>query len=352
LKSTFSYFRWSFISAIAAVLFGFWYAGPAGAWTIAVLAILETSLSFDNAVVNASVLNGWSSKFWRNLFIYFGIFIAVFVMRLYFPMLIVSLSTGLGIKEAFYLALDHPAEYATALTSAHHEVAAFGGCFLMMVALQFFLDAEKECHWIPGVEAMLSKLGKYEVAVEAGISLSVLMATASLFDGVEKSEFVAAGVYGFIVYIVAKLAGQVLSDGADDGKKVAQGVGGLMYLEILDASFSFDGVIGAFAISDNLFVIMAGLGVGAMFVRSMTIYLVEKGTLSEFRYLEHGAFWAIAALAVIMFIGVKVEIPEWFTGFIGAGLIVAAVICSHIMNKREATEEKLKETKEMEIQSG
>jgi hypothetical protein len=98
-------------------------------------------------------------------------------------------------------------------------------------------------------------------------------------------------------------------------------MGMFLYLEVLDASFSFDGVVGAFAITNNLFIIMIGLGIGAMFVRSLTIMLVEKGTLSEFRYLEHGAFYAIGILAIIMFANTIFHIPEVITGLIGAAFI-------------------------------
>ena len=80
------------------------------------------------------------------------------------------------------------------------------------------------------------------------------------------------------------------------------GLGAFLYLEVLDASFSFDGVIGAFALTNNILLIAIGLGVGAMYVRSMTIMLVERGTLAQFRYLEHGAFYSIFALSIVMFL--------------------------------------------------
>lgn len=99
------------------------------------------------------------------------------------------------------------------------------------------------------------------------------------------------------------------------------GFGAFLYLEVLDASFSFDGVIGAFALTQNLFIIAIGLGIGAMYVRSMTIMLVEKGTLSEYRYLEHGAFYAILILSVVMYFQTLIHIPEVITGLGGAGLI-------------------------------
>ena len=105
---------------------------------------------------------------------------------------------------------------------------------------------------------------------------------------------------------------------------------------MLDASFSFDGVIGAFALSNNMIVIALGLSIGALFVRSMTIMLVHKGTLAEYRYLEHGAFWAILALAAIMLLSAHYAIPEAVTGVIGAVLIGFSLLWSVRHNRREA----------------
>jgi hypothetical protein len=109
---------------------------------------------------------------------------------------------------------------------------------------------------------------------------------------------------------------------------IRQGIAGFLYLELLDASFSFDGVVGAFALTDNLLIIALGLGAGAMFVRSFTLFLVERQTLEHYRYLEHGAFWAIGALAAVMLAGVQWDVPEAVTGLLGAALIVAALISS------------------------
>jgi hypothetical protein len=107
-----------------------------------------------------------------------------------------------------------------------------------------------------------------------------------------------------------------------------------MYLEVLDASFSFDGVIGAFAITNDVVIIMLGLAIGAMFVRSMTVFLVEKGTLQEFVYLEHGAHYAIGILALIMFASVEYHIPEWFTGLSGVAFIIVS-LWSSLRYKKE-----------------
>jgi hypothetical protein len=114
---------------------------------------------------------------------------------------------------------------------------------------------------------------------------------------------------------------------------VKNGLIGFLYLEILDASFSFDGVIGAFAITGNIFLIMIGLGIGAMFVRSLTIWMVEKGVLSEYKYLEHGAHYAIGVLAVIMLLKIFMHIGEVLTGTLGLGLLAVAFLHSKFETK-------------------
>ncbi len=107
-----------------------------------------------------------------------------------------------------------------------------------------------------------------------------------------------------------------------------------LYLEVLDASFSFDGVIGAFAITSDPIIIALGLGlIGAMFVRSLTVYLVRQGTLSEYVYLEHGAHWAIGALAVILMVSIGVHISEFITGLLGVAFIGAAFLTSIRRNR-------------------
>jgi hypothetical protein len=111
---------------------------------------------------------------------------------------------------------------------------------------------------------------------------------------------------------------------------------GFIYLQFLDASFSLDGVIGAFAMSKDIVIIMLGLGAGAMFVRSLTVWMVRKGTLDQYRYLEHGAHYGIGALAVIMLISMVHHVPEVVTGFIGIGFIVLSLVSSIQHNSSES----------------
>ncbi len=308
-----------------------------------ILAIMEVSLSFDNAVVNASVLRNWDA-FWRKLFLTVGILIAVFGMRLIFPLLIVGITADLSMVEVAVLALNNPKEYSEKLMEHHAEIAAFGGMFLLLVFLNFLFDDGKETHWFHWLEHRLSSLASVP-AMSVFIALIALLLMASAVQEHNKLAVVMAGIWGIVVYVGVKALGHLLGKetneapaGGGTSNYVKAGIGGFLYLEVLDASFSFDGVIGAFAITSDVVIIMLGLAIGAFFVRSMTIYLVEKGTLESYIYLEHGAHYAIGALAAIMlFSGTGVHVPEVFTGLIGVAFIIWAVFSSISYSKRNAT---------------
>lgn len=312
-----------------------------------ILAVMEISLSFDNAVVNASVLKTWD-KFWKMIFLTVGMLIAVFGMRLVFPIVIVAVTADMGMMDVINMALNNPKEYSAKLIEHHAEIAAFGGMFLLLVFLNFIFD-EKEVMWFEWLERKLARFGKVD-AMSVFVALALLMIALFWVDPARKAAVLTAGVFGILIYLATNVLSSLL-EGADDddestpdvieGKEVAGaiakgGIAGFLYLEVLDASFSFDGVIGAFAITNDVIIIMLGLAIGAMFVRSMTIFLVEKGTLDEFVYLEHGAHYAIGALAVIMLLAtVHIEVPEIVTGLIGIAFIVWAVINSISYRKRE-----------------
>ena len=304
-------------------------------WLTTVLGVLEVSLSFDNAVVNASVLRHWNA-FWRKLFLTVGILVAVFGMRLVFPLLIVGVATGLGMIDVWHMAINSPDQYAKHLTDNHAQVAAFGGAFLLLVFLNFLFDEEKELHWLGWIEEKVGRFGSEGLAIL--LTLGACYGAMTMVPELHKLSVLASGVLGVAVYVGVKwISGLLEQEEADPaiGKMISRGsIGSFMYLEVLDASFSFDGVIGAFAITNDVVIIMLGLAIGAMFVRSMTVFLVEKGTLQEFVYLEHGAHYAIGILALIMFASVQYHIPEWFTGLSGVAFI-AVSLWSSLRYKRQ-----------------
>ncbi|MDY0974032.1 DUF475 domain-containing protein [Massilia sp. CFBP9012] len=341
------YFTWSFIvTAVCLTLAAWWgyeHGGMAGAITAlgvaAILSVMEVSLSFDNAVVNASVLKGWD-EFWIKLFLGVGIIIAVFGMRLVFPLVIVAVAADLGAMEVWNLALSDPKAFSTHLTNHHAEVAAFGGMFLLLVFLNFMLDDEKETHWLGNFEQKIGALGKVS-SIAVMIAIAALLFSMTYVDEAQKMVVLIAGMWGILVYVGVDMLSSMLEKSESDGGSVGDavkkgGIGGFLYLEVLDASFSFDGVIGAFAITSDVVIIMLGLAIGAMFVRSMTVFLVRKGTLDEYVYLEHGAHYAIGILAVIMLASMKWHVPELITGGVGVAFILASLWSSLQYKKKHA----------------
>lgn len=337
------HFRYSIIVTIACVLLAFVWGqfstgnGIAAITLVLLLGVMEISLSFDNAVVNASILKDMDRK-WRQLFLTVGIFVAVFGMRLLFPILVVAVATSQGLLDTARMALHAPEQYAAYLASAHTGIASFGGIFLFLVFASFLFDDEKELHWLGALEGKLACLGKLGSAgTICALALLLLVQAFFPIDAATRLTVMVGGLGGIFLYALVESLGNFF-DGDDQTDTVGRlakrsGVMGFLYLEVLDASFSFDGVIGAFAITRDVAIIMLGLAVGAMFVRSMTVYLVEKGSLDEYVFLEHGAHYAIGALALIMLSSVVWHVSEVLTGFIGVAFIVAAMASSLVYRK-------------------
>ncbi|MCB2085838.1 MAG: DUF475 domain-containing protein [Sphingomonadaceae bacterium] len=345
MQTLWRFYGFSLIFTLVCLGLGAWYGWSSTGsitgtlsmlWIVVVLSVLEISLSFDNAVVNASVLKEMD-EVWQRRFLTWGIAFAVFGMRIVFPLAIVAIAAGLGPLETVKLSLNNPQEYERIVSSAHVGIAGFGGAFLAMVGLKFFFDREKDIHWIAMIERNLSKFAALPAA-EIAILLLVLWGVSSLLEPAAALTFLIAGILGLVTFIAVEGISAILEMKEEaarlQGAVVRSGFGGFLYLNILDASFSFDGVIGAFALSNNMIVIALGLSIGAMFVRSMTIHLVRKGTLAQYRFLEHGAFWAIIVLGAIMLVSARFHIPETITGLIGAILIGFSLWWSVRFNRR------------------
>jgi hypothetical protein len=342
------FYGFSLIFTIICLALGAWYGWSSTGsltgtlallWIVVVLSVLEISLSFDNAVVNASVLTNMD-KVWQKRFLTWGIAFAVFGMRIVFPLAIVAIAAGLGPMQTIDLSLNNPTEYERIVSSAHVGIAGFGGAFLAMVGLKFFFDGNKDVHWIGVVERQLARFAALPAA-EVALLLLALWGISNMLEPAEALTFLIAGILGLVTFIAVEGINAILELQEEkqrlQGAVVRSGLGGFLYLNVLDASFSFDGVIGAFALSNNMIVIALGLSIGAMFVRSMTIHLVEKGTLAQYRFLEHGAFWAIIALGAIMLLSAVFHIPETITGLIGATLIGLSLWWSVRHNRRNPT---------------
>ncbi|MGW7264408.1 DUF475 domain-containing protein [Streptomyces sp. NPDC054842] len=359
-------FGWSFAITVLGLVAAVFYDGWHAFGIVAILAVLEVSLSFDNAVINAGILKKMSA-FWQKIFLTVGVLIAVFGMRLIFPVVIVAISAQLGPLEAIDLSFNDPDRYKELVTDAHPAIAAFGGMFLLMIFLDFILE-DREIQWLRWIERPVAKLGRVDM-LSICLALIVLLAAALTFatrayqhggGHADKAETVLlAGVAGLITYlVVGGLSGffenrleeeeereqeaeeEAVRAGKPASTVVLAGKAAFfmfLYLEVLDASFSFDGVIGAFAITNEIVLMALGLGIGAMYVRSLTVYLVRQGTLDDYVYLEHGAHYAIGALSVILLVTIQYEINEVITGLVGVVLIGWSFLSSVRRNRAIAS---------------
>lgn len=376
-------FKYSILFGVIGVIAGFIYGGLSAVVIVILLSILEISLSFDNAVVNANILKKMDA-YWQKLFLTVGILVAVFGMRLLFPILIVSVAADLSMVSVVDMAMGEPELYAKHLTSFHSEISSFGGMFLLLVFFSFLFD-EKEKNWldfmfnenmnspyakrtedvlirvmsypaavtivdfmfnrgdhfswIGWIEKKLAQLGALKSA-EVIAALCVLLLFYGYLPEAKQTSVLVAGISGVILFVLINSLSGLFED-EQEGEAFTTLVkrGGLInffYLEVLDASFSFDGVIGAFAITTDIFIIMLGLAIGALFIRSLTVYLVRQGTLDEYAFLEHGALYAIGALAFLMLFSMIVHIPELVTGLIGVTFIGLSIMSSIKLNKLEA----------------
>lgn len=305
-----------------------WKMGLTALFTVLVLTLLETTFSADNAVVNSKVLTTMS-PFWQKLFMTAGIFIAVFVVRFLLPILIVAFSAGIGFHDVVNLALHHPHEYEHELTKAEPVISAFGGTFLLMITLSYFIDYNKKTHWLPYLERYLGKLGRFDNITVFIMLITTLLIYATV-DPTHHNTIFLASISAMALHIGLQLLEAAMGN-AEDKTKVKHKVGlaafaAFMYLEILDASFSLDGVIGAFALTGDVVLIIAGLGAGAIWVRAMTIHLVRSNALAKYIFLEHGAHWAIGFLGAIMLLKLyHIVLPEFIVGSLGIGFIALAI---------------------------
>ncbi|WP_120723726.1 DUF475 domain-containing protein [Streptomyces hundungensis] len=358
-------FGWSFVITAIGLALAVLYDGWTALGVVAILAVLEISLSFDNAVVNAGILKKMNA-FWQKIFLTIGVLIAVFGMRLLFPVVIVAISAKIGPVDAVDLALNDADRYQQLVTDAHPSIAAFGGMFLLMIFLDFIFE-DRDIKWLAWLERPLAKLGKIDmlsvcIALVALLIASMTVATHAHQHGgahVDKAQTVLiSGIAGLITYlVVGGLSGYFENrleedeerehEQEEEARRTGSAVSAVamagkaaffmfLYLEVLDASFSFDGVIGAFAISNDIVLMALGLGIGAMYVRSLTVYLVRQGTLDDYVYLEHGAHYAIGALAVILLVTIQYEINDVITGLVGVVLIAWSFFSSVRRNRRIA----------------
>lgn len=348
IKYFYGFFAVWFVATILLYLYGGFFAVYQGT----ILSVLELSLSFDNAVVNATIL-ATMGLVWRKRFLLWGMLIAVFGVRFVFPILIVYFSTSMGFIDSFNLAITSPDEYERVIESSHHVIMSFGGMFLLMLFLKFIFDENKDLHWIRMIEDFAVKMSKIGDVKILFILFSMIGITYLAPDQVvmgdemvkvNKIEILAPMIIGVIAFYLIEFFKGFIENKSDDDEtsgekidtKITQLSGGFisfLYLEMIDMSFSLDGVLGAFAVTQNIVIIMLGLGIGAMAVRSLTIFMVEREVVSKYIYLEHGAMWSIGLLSLSMLFQIFYHLPPMLITTFAIVPIAFAFIHSIYKNK-------------------
>ncbi len=319
--------------AVACLVGAYLVGGLHGLTVAALLGVLEVAVSFDNAIVNATVL-ARMSQFWQRLFLTVGILIAAIGMRLLVPLAIVSVGARISPASAIDLAYSHPLEYRDVLVAAQPGIAAFGGAFLLMIFFGFVFE-EREETWIGWIERPLRRIGRLPRVGELLVLAFALLAAGTVREG-EALKVVVGAVAGLGSFLLVSGASELIAqqadaDGASRPRSTVHGRAAFFlfcYLELLDATFSFDSVMGAFSVTLDIALITIGLAIGAAYIRALTVYVVRRGTLEEYRYLEHGAYYAIGMLALLLMVEVWHDVPDVLTAGVGAAMIIAAVVSS------------------------
>lgn len=322
-------FGFSIFFTVASILTALLTQGFGAAVTIVILIAIEIAFSIDNAIINAKVLDRLS-VFWQRLFLTVGMVIAILGMRFVFPILIVMTTAHLPWQTVINDALYHPKQYGEHLAEAHTAIAAFGGSFLLTLAFYFLFDDARKELWLRRFEKRLQRIGG-GIWLPPALTALVVIIISRIINPDEGGTVLEAGLIGALSYAILHILIEFLNRFAPAGQKTYTGWPAFlafMYLQLLDASFSFDGVLGAFAITDKVLLIALGLGVGAFWVRSLTVYMVRHGTLKNYKYLEHGAHYAILVLAAALLGSLFFEVPDALTGVVGLGVIVASFISS------------------------
>jgi uncharacterized protein len=294
--------------------------------TVAGLCLFETISSIDNAIINAEVLSGMGKKA-RKWFLTWGIFIAVFAVRGLLPWLIVwGAVPGLGPIGAFLAAFSSDPMVHEAVEAAKPVLLMAGGVFLLLLFLHWLFQ-EPKAFGLPG-ERFFLKQGVWFYA-----AASLLICALVWFGSEEGGKLAFAVTLGSTAFFItsgfkqnaekheASLLGSAMSD-----------ISKLLYLEIIDLTFSIDGVLGAFAFTLSVPIILLGNGLGAIVVRQITVGNIER--IKRYRFLKNGAMYSILALGTVMTCeAFGLHVPEWISP-LATFLIVAFFLWKSILDAK------------------
>ncbi|KKS13302.1 hypothetical protein A2617_04935 [Candidatus Daviesbacteria bacterium RIFOXYD1_FULL_41_10] len=278
------------------------------------LILFETVSSVDNAIINAQVLSTMAQKA-RRWFLLWGMLIAVFLIRGLLPLLIVwATNPGLGIIGALTATFSNDPRVIEAIEQSSPILLIGGGTFLIFLFFHW-LFLEQKHFGLRGERFILSK-GVWFYAV-----VSILL-SAIVWEALQINPMMAFGaVVGSTAFFISH--GFKQNAEAEEKQllsKTRSDLAKIFYLEVIDATFSIDGVLGAFAFTLSVPLILLGNGIGAFVVREITVHNIER--IGRYIYLKNGAMYSILVLGMIMlFNSFGMHIPEWFTPIATASIV-------------------------------
>jgi len=290
------------------------------------LMVFETIASIDNAIINADILATMKERS-RKWFLTWGLFIAVFVIRGVLPWVIIWASTPeLGPIGALTATFSGDQTAAQAIQMSAPYLLVGGGVFLLFLFLHWLMVEEKNCI-VPG-ERFLSKFEPWFNAAAAAVTLLLILIASTVNPILTIPIAIGAFVYFVMmgIRIFADKKSVELEQGTGKGSNHSD-VSKLILLEVIDASFSVDGVIGAFAFTMSVPLILIGNGLGAFVVRELTVRNIDN--IRKFAYLKNGAMYSIGCLGLLMCLeAFGVEIPIWFTPVLTIAIVGVFLLLS------------------------
>jgi hypothetical protein len=284
------------------------------ALTILGLSLFEVISSIDNAIINAEVLSTMQPKA-RRWFLVWGILFAVFIVRGVLPLLIVWLTVpGIGFVDAFMATIRSDQSVIHAIEASAPVLLMAGGTFMVFVFFHW-LFMEPKNYGLYG-ERFFHSMGVWFYAV-----VSILLAIIVWF-GLKMNPMMAFGaVVGSTAFFITH--GFKQNAEAEEKKLLEAGrsdISKILYLEVIDMTFSIDGVLGAFAFTLSLPLILIGNGLGAIVLRQLTIGNIDR--IKRYAYLKNGAMYSVLFLGTIMILeSFGVHIPKWFSPLITFGVV-------------------------------
>jgi len=292
------------------------------------LIVFEVVSSVDNAIVNAHVLKTMSAK-WRKIFLFWGIFFAIFIVRGLVPLIVVWLSVPeIGFIGAFHAAFSGSADFSQLIEERKGIILLGAGVFMALLYLHWLFLEKKDPYFVS------DKLIKPHYGIWFFASASIILATVLYVARADWRLMLSAAIGNAVFFILYGFREQAAKqeEMLQDENNNLSNLSKLMYLEVLDTSFSFDGVFGAFAFTTAIPLILIGNGIGALVVRQLTIMGIEK--VSQYKWLKNGAMTSIGFLGLVMVLkSFGVNIPEYLPTLITIGLVGLTFWRSHKLLK-------------------